>query len=113
MSATPADAVSFTDGAYSNTFFAYFDASHYVNVGGSQQMIIDGWSTPDGGNSCYIVPVGEFDSTDALNAIENFTGIYNVSGESVNVIYGLTGRRVEQITAPGIYIINGKKVLVK
>ena len=113
LSATPADAVSFTDGAYSNTFFAYFDASHYVNVGGSQQMIIDGWSTPDGGNSCYIVPVGEFDSTDALNAIENFTGIDNVSGESVNVIYGLTGRKVEQITAPGIYIINGKKVLVK
>ena len=28
-------------------------------------------------------------------------------------IYDLTGRRVEAITAPGIYIVNGKKVLVK
>ena len=28
-------------------------------------------------------------------------------------IYDLTGRRVEAITAPGIYVVNGKKVLVK
>ena len=28
-------------------------------------------------------------------------------------IYDLTGRRVEEITAPGIYVVNGKKVLVK
>ena len=34
------------------------------------------------------------------------------SGE-VKTIYDLTGRRVEAITAPGIYIINGKKALVK
>ena len=31
----------------------------------------------------------------------------------VKVIYDLTGRRVEAITAAGIYIVNGKKVLVK
>ena len=29
------------------------------------------------------------------------------------VIYDLTGRCIEDITAPGIYIVNGKKVLVK
>ena len=29
------------------------------------------------------------------------------------VIFDLTGRRVEDITAPGIYIVGGKKVLVK
>ena len=43
------------------------------------------------------------------------TGISEVKGESGNVkgIYDLTGRRVETITAPGIYVVNGKKVLVK
>ncbi|MBQ5888297.1 MAG: hypothetical protein IIW77_03375, partial [Bacteroidaceae bacterium] len=42
------------------------------------------------------------------------TGIENVEVENeVKVIYDLTGRRVEAITAPGIYIVNGKKVLVK
>ena len=42
------------------------------------------------------------------------TGIEDVEVENtVKVIYDLTGRRVEAITAPGIYIVNGKKVLVK
>ena len=42
------------------------------------------------------------------------TGIENVEVENAsNVIYDLTGRRVEEITAPGIYIVGGKKVLVK
>ena len=43
------------------------------------------------------------------------TGIENVKGENgkVKTIFDLTGRRFENITAPGIYIVGGKKVLVK
>ena len=42
------------------------------------------------------------------------TAIENVEVENeVKAIYDLTGRRVEEITAPGVYIVNGKKVLVK
>ena len=43
------------------------------------------------------------------------TGIEEVKGENgeVKTIFDLTGRRVEDITAPGIYIVNGKKVFVK
>ncbi|MBO5865786.1 MAG: chitobiase/beta-hexosaminidase C-terminal domain-containing protein [Bacteroidaceae bacterium] len=42
------------------------------------------------------------------------TGVENVVVENeVKTIFDLTGRRVEAITAPGIYIVNGKKVLVK
>ena len=43
------------------------------------------------------------------------TGIGEVKGENgeVKTIYDLTGRRVEAITAPGIYIVNGVKRVVR
>ena len=42
------------------------------------------------------------------------TGIENIVVENeVKAIYDLTGRKVETISAPGIYIIGGKKTLVK
>ena len=46
---------------------------------------------------------------------EGTTGISEVKGENgeVKVIYDLTGRRVEAITAPGIYIVNGVKRVVR
>ena len=45
---------------------------------------------------------------------EGTTGVENVEVENVvKVIYDLTGRRVEAITAPGIYIVNGVKRVVR
>ena len=46
---------------------------------------------------------------------EGTTGVEQITDnrEQSTVIYDLTGRRVEEITAPGIYIVGGKKVLVK
>ena len=46
---------------------------------------------------------------------EGTTGVEEVKAENgeAKTIYDLTGRCVEAITAPGIYIVNGKKVLVK
>ena len=42
------------------------------------------------------------------------TSISNIAVENAeNVIYDITGRRVNEITKAGIYIVNGKKVLVK
>ena len=44
----------------------------------------------------------------------SFTGIEElIESEGAKAIYDLTGRRIDEITAPGIYIVNGKKVLVK
>ena len=44
----------------------------------------------------------------------NVTNISAIAAENgANVIYDLTGRRIEAITTAGIYIVNGKKVLVK
>ena len=43
------------------------------------------------------------------------TGIEQITDnrEQSTAIYDLTGRRIEAITAPGIYVVNGKKILVK
>lgn len=42
------------------------------------------------------------------------TGIINLpAAEQTKVIYNLAGQRVNSITTPGIYIINGKKVVIK
>ena len=45
----------------------------------------------------------------------NNTSVEEVKGGNGNVktVYDLTGRRIQEITKPGIYIVNGKKVLVK
>jgi hypothetical protein len=68
------------------------------------------------------IPAGVVTSTDgAKNEAANYaftiaepTAIEGVDAEVENtVIYDLTGRRVEKITKSGIYIVNGKKVLVK
>lgn len=46
-----------------------------------------------------------------------FTGVTSIdnisSCDAQKAIYDLTGRRIESITKPGIYIVNGKKVLIK
>ncbi len=46
-----------------------------------------------------------------------FTGVTGIEKVEIrnekSEIYDLTGRRIETITAPGIYIVDGKKVLVK
>ena len=57
-------------------------------------------------------------ASDAANFSFRFpgtTGVEEVETENgeVKTIFDLTGRRVEAITAPGIYIVGGKKVLVK
>ena len=43
------------------------------------------------------------------------TGVTEVKTENGNVktIYDLQGRKLERITAPGIYIVGGRRVLVK
>ncbi len=75
---------------------------------------------------CSIDPQGDADGKfgdfkqnggqiiDVLLAVTNVTGVEEIEIENgVKTIYDLTGRKIEQIVAPGIYIVNGKKVLVK
>ncbi|MBR3884378.1 MAG: Ig-like domain-containing protein [Bacteroidaceae bacterium] len=46
--------------------------------------------------------------------ISSASGIYGIDSDNEKqYIYNLTGEKVEKTTVPGIYIVNGKKVLVK
>ena len=69
-------------------------------------------------NKAYL-PAGALPANVALSASLRFdfggtTAIEEVETEAAEtVIYDLTGRRVNEITKAGVYIINGKKTLVK
>ena len=67
-------------------------------------------------NKAYLVVPGASEvASYSFRFGEGTTGIDQITDnrEQSTVIYDLTGRRVEEITAPGIYIINGVKTLVK
>ena len=76
------------------------------------ESYIDEWGYPNttwhsknqvcnGGTKTWTIVAGESSIEDVV--VEN----------GAKVIYDLTGRRIENITDAGIYIVNGKKVLVK
>ncbi len=75
---------------------------------------------------CNIDPMGDADGkfgdfkanggqiVDVMLLVAVADGIENVEiAESESGIYDLTGRKIEKITCPGIYIVNGKKAFVK
>ena len=54
------------------------------------------------------------DTTSAITVGEDVTGIDDVTADKGNAtIYNLLGCKVEKVTMPGIYIVNGKKIFVK
>ena len=75
-----------------------------VNLDGMNCMVIKKFTlTTD--NTEYIEANGE--SATSIECITEVAG-----GESNNAIYDLQGRRIEKVSEPGIYIINGKKIFV-
>ena len=66
-------------------------------------------------NKAYLLVQGKSTVASYSFRFPGTTGISEVKGENgeVKAIFDLTGRKVNEITAPGIYIVNGKKVLVK
>ena len=73
FSDTPQDPIFFAEGAFENTFVAYFDNAHFINIDNRPMMLINDWGpggrvgVADGGNSCEITPAGDFDPTEALS----------------------------------------------
>jgi hypothetical protein len=76
---------------------------------------------------CSIDPAGDSDSNfggtfstyggqiiDVMFNVVDPTAIEDVEAEEGEVaVYDMQGRRLDKITAPGLYIIGGKKVLFK
>ena len=82
LSESPVDAIRLMPGAYDNTFVAYFDCLHYINVGGQfgdNRIEINLWNTLDGGNSCVITAVGDLDPTELLETLPATTDIITYS----------------------------------
>ena len=69
-------------------------------------------------NKAYLpasaVPAGAAMSASLRFDFDGTTAIEEVETEAAEtVIYDLTGRRVNEITKAGVYVVNGKKILVK
>ena len=76
---------------------------------------------------CSIDPAGDSDSNfggtfsnyggqiiDVILHVTNGTGVEEVETDGGDkVIYDISGRKLSEITKPGLYIVNGKKVIVK
>ena len=67
------------------------------------------------GHKAYMCLAGATNSAGYRFDFDGTTGITEVETENADnaVIYDLTGRRVQDMNRAGIYIVNGKKVLVK
>ncbi len=64
LSDTPVDVIYLIGGAYPDTYIAYFDQTHYVNVNGNSYLVINSFSTPGEGNSFLIVPANAPENED-------------------------------------------------
>ena len=105
-------------GQYTKTKHAYNDGKTFVMAGGvlkhphqenGANLGACRWVlTIDAANPAAKFSFGRFDN-------DGTTGIEEVTTENVTVkgIYDLSGRKLDAVTEPGVYIIDGKKVLVK
>lgn len=74
--------------------------THFLNNAGKAYLVL-----PDASETVAFYGL-DWDGTTGIEGVE-------VENNAVKAIFDLTGRRIEAITAPGIYIVNGKKILVK
>lgn len=84
MSTTPTDAVQNLPKS-GGTFMLKFDDSHYINMGGNNQLVIDWWSTADAGNKFTITHVANWDPNEDLLRLLG----YGVSYRNVTINYNV------------------------
>ena len=101
-----------------------------VTHGGMQVSMADGTSerlAAEGLDECsvdVVVAVERYNQSAALDItsfvvyvqyVSGTTAVEEIEGENENVkiVYDLSGRRVNEMTKPGIYIVDGRKVVVR
>ena len=96
----------------------YYVLANGENGVGLYKDELDGGTFRNNANKAYLPVVAEADANAVASYSFNFdwagtTGIEGVVAEGAQdgAIYDITGRRVKAITAPGIYIVNGRKVV--
>ena len=89
-----------------NEGFRLHGAGHSEGAGRSGQIVY--WGSGLGTASAWTIVEAQYDTTDL-----DFTEVEEESKAVVKGTYDLFGRRVAAPTAPGLYIIDGKKKLVK
>lgn len=96
----------------------YKNSKVYFNIDGSHNPAFNSWDTVDEGNSILFTEVGGFDPTKAYKMLKDPSVIEGLHPDDATTgvfkgIYDLTGRRLTNIAKPGVYIIDGKKQVVK
>ena len=87
--------------------FCLLNGESYMNA---QDDFVKEWGDNDAGSTIVLTKRELPENPEP----ENPTAVENVEAENENVeIYDLTGRKVENITKAGIYVVNGCKVLIK
>lgn len=79
LSENPTESVSFYDNG-DGRFVPYFDLSHFINMGGSKQLVIDNWGpggngSADDGNIYTITDVADFTPSEELLAKLNSVSV--------------------------------------
>lgn len=84
MSVAPTDAV-LNVSQPGGTFVLKFDNTHYINMGGSKQLVIDDWGTADEGNKFTITHVANWEPSEDLLSLLG----YGVTYRSVTINYNV------------------------
>lgn len=84
MSTTPTDAVQNLPQS-GGTFVLKFDDTHYINMGGSNQLVIDDWGTADAGNKFTITHVANWEPSEDLLRLLG----YGITYRSVTINYNV------------------------
>lgn len=115
-----ASSASYSTGLHGTLAMSTVDATAYIlaytdGEGSEIKFFLLSDNNTVNSNKAYFVLDSGLAAVQSIRLNPGFTSIYGVpvGDESNCVVYDAAGRRVKSASAPGIYIVNGKKILLK